>query len=124
MNVDLDIDRVPECHSVPVKGLPLAYEEIRGERGGEDDLEGGLGPCAGGIESDLFGCAEGRSAGVPQAVARVPVAGAAVFDQPLLVDDLAKEEGRIIRNGDIRYELEVVDTLFRTEGRSGGGDRR
>lgn len=117
LNIDFDVDRVAEWGAIRCDGLPLTLVEICAEGSGEDNADRGLGPGAGGIEGHLFGSAESVSVGVAQAVVRVPVAGAVVFDQPLLVDDLALVESGIVGDGRIRYEFQAVGAICRAEGR-------
>ena len=118
LNIDFDVDRVAERCAIGRDRLPFADEEVRAEWGVENNADRCLSPSAGGVESDLFGSAEGVSIGVAQAVVRIPVAGAVVFDQPLLVDEFALVVDRIIGNGRIRYEFQIVGAFFGAKGGS------
>ena len=65
--------------------LPGAFVNSVRKRGSENDLKRGLCASTGGIERDLFGCAERGSAEMFQAIVGIPVAGAAVFNEPLFI---------------------------------------
>ena len=113
LNGDSDIDWVTERSSTGVDGLPGAFINTFGEWRSEQNLDRCLRPCTGGIKSDLCRRAQGSSSNVSQAVISIPVTGAAVLHQPLLVQGQAEGGEHIIWNGEILDERKVVGTIFR-----------
>lgn len=113
---DSHVDQVTEGETRWVKCLPGAFEFAIGEGGSEDDLEGGLCTGFGGVESEFFGCAKGGSANVSETIARVPVAGAAVLDEPLFIDGRAIDDGDVVGDGQVFDKGQVVDAVCGVEG--------
>src|SRR5215211_2367734 len=85
LNGNPDIDRVAKWISVRIDCLPGAFINAFLKRRGEKNSEGCLCPGPGRIERDLFRCAKRGAADVSQPIGGIPVAGAAVLHQPLLI---------------------------------------
>ena len=100
--------RVTKWISFWVVGLPGAFGGAFGCGGGEEDAQSGLSPCAGGVEGLFLGCAHGVAADPFQAVGRVPVTGAVVSHQPLLVDLRTGGDRCPIGNGHILQIFKAV----------------
>src|SRR6266545_490793 len=90
LNNNANINWIAKRDPICIRCLPGAFVDTFGERCSEQDLNSRLCPCAGGIECDLFGRAKVRSANVFQAVIRIPVTSAAIFNLPLLIESQAK----------------------------------
>jgi hypothetical protein len=87
-----------------VEGI-LSIGEGRRER----DLDHGLCARLGGIQVKFLRCAQARPTDVAQAIAGIPVAGAAVLDEPLFVDAGAIGYRSLIENGQVRNKRQVAD---------------
>lgn len=119
---DAHEDGVAEGQTIWVDGLPGRFVFAIGEGGGEADLNSGLRPGLGGIEGNFIGGAELGAANEAQAVARIPVAGAAVLHSPLLVDDGAIGKEGAIFDGEIGDKGQVVDAVCGVGGGRGDND--
>jgi hypothetical protein len=119
-----DIDRVAERIPVGVDRLPGAFIHPFRKRRGEQDAEGCLCSGAGRIEGDLLWCAEGGSADVPQPIRRIPIAGAAVSHEPLLIKHEPECGEHVVRDGEIFQKCQVIRTVRRVDGGKNGWQRR
>src|SRR5688572_19803606 len=93
-------------------GLPSTFVDAICKRRSEENLNGRLHPCAGGIESNFFRRIESCSTDVFQTVFRIPMTGAAVLDKPLLIYIGTERDERIISNGDVFDKLKIVETFL------------
>ena len=98
-NDNLNVNRISKQLSRGIDRLPLAFVGSRGGGGEEDDPQCDLRAGPRRVEWNLSGRAEGLTVDVPQAVARVPVAGAAVLDQPLFIHGLARQDDGVVFEG-------------------------
>ncbi len=117
LNGNADEDRVAKRGSIGVNCLPGAFIDPFRKRRGKKDSDGCLRPGARRKKSDLRRRAQACPADVPQAVRSSPVAGAAVFHQPLLVQGESECGEHIVGDREVLNEVEVVRTFCRVYGR-------
>src|SRR5688500_17353443 len=85
LNGNPDIDRATKWVAIRIHCLPGAFVNTFRKRRREQDSQRCLRPGAGGVQRDLFRSAKSSSADISQAIGTVPMAGAAVFHQPLFI---------------------------------------
>jgi len=113
LNSNPDIDRVAKRIPICVEGLPGAFVYAFRERGREQDPQVRLCPGASGVQGNLFGSAKRGAADISQTISGIPIAGATVFYQPLLIERQPEGRKHVIRNGQVFEEREIVDTVCR-----------
>src|SRR5687767_14117395 len=115
LDSDPDVDRIAEWVPIGVDGLPGAFINALGEGSCKQDVDGCACPGAGRVKGDLLGRTEGGSANVPEAVGGIPVTGAAVLHQPLLIKRKSECGKHIIRDGEVFEKGKVIRAVRRVD---------
>src|SRR5918994_4733239 len=113
LNGNPDIDRVTKWVAIRIHCLPGAFVNTFRKRRREQDAQRCLRPGTGGVQRDLFRSTKRGSADISQAICAVPMAGAAIFHQPLFIQCQPKGGEHIVRNSQIFQKGKIVNAVCR-----------